>query len=128
MWPAAETLFTRLAEQANALALIEGERRLTAAEVLSEVQARSQRLLQLGARRVALALDNGIEWALWDLAILHAGLVCVPLRRKLWGRRSTTAAGCRSVQLVREPGGRELRVKNAPAVSRDHGPRRWGAR
>ncbi|PTU76184.1 AMP-binding protein [Pseudomonas mangrovi] len=79
MWPAAETLFTRLAEQANALALIEGERRLTAAEVLSEVQARSQRLAQLGARRVALALDNGIEWALWDLAILHAGLVCVPL-------------------------------------------------
>jgi long-subunit acyl-CoA synthetase (AMP-forming) len=28
---------------------------------------------------VALALDNGIDWVLWDLAALHAGLVCVPL-------------------------------------------------
>ena len=79
MWPAAEELFAGLAARPTELALVEGDSRLSAAELLTEVRARSQGLLQLGARRVALALDNGIDWALWDLAILHAGLVCVPL-------------------------------------------------
>ncbi|HWS73728.1 MAG TPA: AMP-binding protein, partial [Quisquiliibacterium sp.] len=36
-------------------------------------------LARLEARRVALALDNGIDWVLWDLAMLFSGRVCVPL-------------------------------------------------
>ncbi len=47
--------------------------------MLGAVAARGQHLRALGAHRVALALDNGIDWVLWDLAVLHAGLVCVPL-------------------------------------------------
>ena len=36
-------------------------------------------LESVDARRVALALDNGPQWALWDLALLAGGRVCVPL-------------------------------------------------
>ena len=28
---------------------------------------------------LGLALENGIEWVLWDLAAIRAGIVCVPL-------------------------------------------------
>ncbi|WP_394239282.1 AMP-binding protein [Pseudomonas anguilliseptica] len=79
MWPAAKPLFNRLAELGNASALREGDRQLSYAQLLSEVEQRSAQLLELGAQRVALALDNGTDWILWDLAVLHAGLVCVPL-------------------------------------------------
>jgi long-subunit acyl-CoA synthetase (AMP-forming) len=79
MWSAAESLFARLAEFGPQIALAEGERTLTYAELLGAVAARGRHLRALGAHRVALALDNGIDWVLWDLATLHAGLVCVPV-------------------------------------------------
>lgn len=79
MWSAAEAFFECLAESGPQVALAEGERRLTYAELLGAVAARGRHLRALGAHRVALALDNGIDWVLWDLAALHAGLVCVPL-------------------------------------------------
>ncbi|PTU77873.1 long-chain acyl-CoA synthetase [Pseudomonas indoloxydans] len=79
MWSAAESFFTRLGEFGTHIALAEGERTLTYAEMLGAVAARGRHLRALGAHRVALALDNGIDWVLWDLAVLHAGLVCVPV-------------------------------------------------
>ena len=79
MWSAAKPFFERLAAFGERPALVEGQQALSYAELLAAVAARSERLRALGARRVALALDNGIEWVLWDLATLHAGLVCVPL-------------------------------------------------
>lgn len=79
MWSAAEAFFECLAESGPQVALAEGERRLTYAELLGAVAARGRHLRALGAHRVALALDNGIDWVLWDLAALHTGLVCVPL-------------------------------------------------
>ncbi|MEX6502262.1 AMP-binding protein [Pseudomonas zhanjiangensis] len=79
MWPAAETLFSALQQQGERPALSEGERCLSYRQLLDAVDQRSQLLQHLGARRVALALDNGIDWLLWDLATLRAGLVCVPV-------------------------------------------------
>lgn len=32
-----------------------------------------------GVSTLAIALDNGVEWLLWDLAALKAGIPCVPL-------------------------------------------------
>ena len=78
MQPAAERFWTAL-EQHSGIALSEGTRQLSYAELRHEVAARASRLEALGVARVALALDNGLEWALWDLALLRAGLVCVPL-------------------------------------------------
>ncbi|MGN5581030.1 AMP-binding protein [Stutzerimonas sp. Brlt_13] len=78
MQPAAERFWTVL-EQHSGIALGEGPRQLSYAELRHEVAARASQLQQLGVQRVALALDNGLEWALWDLALLRAGLICVPL-------------------------------------------------
>lgn len=79
MRPAADHFFASLSTFGNAAALRENERQLSYRQLLQEVDQRSKQLLELGAQRVALALDNGIDWVLWDLAVLHAGLVCVPL-------------------------------------------------
>lgn len=79
MWPAAKPLFDHLAALGDAIALREGSRSLSYAQLLAEIEVRSQHLQQLSARRIALALDNGIDWVLWDLATLQAGLVCVPV-------------------------------------------------
>ncbi|WP_172147766.1 MULTISPECIES: AMP-binding protein [Pseudomonas] len=79
MWPAADSLFTELALHAERIALRQGQRQLSYRQLLDEVSRRSAYLTQLGAQRIALALDNGIDWLLWDLAALKAGLVCVPL-------------------------------------------------
>ena len=74
----AERFWTRLTAHGGT-ALSDGERRLDYAALLAEIDARVERLRAWDVRRVALALDNGLEWALWDLALLRAGLVCVPL-------------------------------------------------
>lgn len=79
MWSAVEPFFARLARHGERIALIEDERTLSYAQLLDAVTSRGKHLRALGAHRVALALDNGIDWVLWDLAALHAGLVCVPL-------------------------------------------------
>jgi long-chain acyl-CoA synthetase len=76
MQPAAERFWTTL-ERHSGIALGEGPRQLSYAELRHEVAARASQLQQLGVQRVALALDNGLEWALWDLALLRAGLICV---------------------------------------------------
>lgn len=60
-------------------ALAEGPVRLSYAQLLAEVDRRCALLRELGVGRLALAQDNGIDWALWDLAALRADLVCVPL-------------------------------------------------
>ncbi|SNS22712.1 AMP-binding protein [Pseudomonas segetis] len=79
MWPVAERFFQQLRSRNDSVALRQGTDTLSYCQLVDEVSARSERLLAQGVTRVALALDNGIEWVLWDLAILHAGLVCIPL-------------------------------------------------
>lgn len=79
MWSAAESFFEHLATFGPRTALAEEGRELTYDGLLAAVASRSRHLRELGAQRVALALDNGIDWVLWDLAALHAGLVCVPV-------------------------------------------------
>ena len=105
MWPAVDLLFTRLHENGGAIALTEGARQLDCNQLLAEVQQRSVRLHQAGARRIALALDNGIDWVLWDLAILHAGLVCVLSA----GRCNDKAVDARIQRLFQRSGDRGRR-------------------
>lgn len=76
---AVESFWRALAAHGERPALAEGSSRLSYAELLAEVERRSVFLRELGVRRLALALDNGIDWALWDLAALRADRVCVPL-------------------------------------------------
>ena len=79
MSPAIEELWRALGEHGGQPAVIEGRRTLSHAQLRDAVQDRMELLATLGARRVALALDNGLDWVLWDLALLFSGRVCVPL-------------------------------------------------
>ncbi|MCL7941712.1 AMP-binding protein [Halomonas sp. ATCH28] len=78
-----ETLLARLARHAvehpEHPALDDGHRRLGYGELATALDERRRRLARAGARRVALALDNGLEWALWDLALLRDARVAVPV-------------------------------------------------
>ncbi len=60
-------------------ALEAGDTRLDYAELNAALQQLGQQLDALGAQRIALALDNGIDWALVDLAAQHAGRVLIPV-------------------------------------------------
>jgi len=79
MSPVVESFWQTLAAQGERPALQEGERRLDYRQLLDEVGVRAAYLRRIGAQRLSLELDNGIEWVLWDLAALRAGVVCVPL-------------------------------------------------
>ena len=79
MSPVLEHFFSGLQQHVERTALVEAGRQLSYSALVGEIGARAQALHQAGARRLALALDNGIDWVLWDLAALRAGVVCVPL-------------------------------------------------
>ncbi len=61
------------------VALEDAQQQLSYAVLIGELDARIARLRRSNAQRVGLALDNGVDWALWDLALLFAGIVNVPL-------------------------------------------------
>jgi len=74
-----ESLFEAMRAYDARPALQQNDHVLSYREVLQEMALRAERLRAADCRRVAIALDNGLDWALWDLAVLQAGLVCVPL-------------------------------------------------
>ena len=53
--------------------------KLDYATLYAEVMYRQQRLRDENVKVVALALDNGVEAMLWDLAALFEGLTCLTL-------------------------------------------------
>jgi len=63
----------------HAIALWGDGSRMDYATLYAEVEYRQQRLRDERVSVVALALDNGIEAILWDLATLFEGLACVIL-------------------------------------------------
>lgn len=79
MRPELSAFWQNLAAHGSQVALSDGSRTLTYAALLVEVQQRMSMLTELQAQRVALCLDNGIDWVLWDLALLFSGRVCVPV-------------------------------------------------
>ena len=79
MPPALDALRSTLLAHADRPALSEGDLVVTYAG-LEEAIARCTAVLRdLDSSRVALALDNGVEWVAWDLALLFSGRVCVPV-------------------------------------------------
>lgn len=78
MLPAAEPLWRCLAQH-QGIALSDGQRSLSYAQLAEQVSKRARLLQRHKVQRAALALDNSLDWVIWDLALLQAGLVCVPL-------------------------------------------------
>ena len=79
MSPAADALWAAIARHGQRPALRGTGLELSYAQLDTAIAERSAQLDALQARRVALALDNGPEWAVWDLALLATDRVCVPL-------------------------------------------------
>lgn len=71
-------LFTTIAAHlADKVALKENQYQITYGDLPAAISVRAQ---QLGDyRRVAIRMNNSIEWILWDLAALFSGIALVPL-------------------------------------------------
>lgn len=67
------------ARPAGDLALCDDQRQLRFAQLLSAVDRLAARLRVEGVRVLATQLDNGLDWAVIDLAALRAGIVHVPV-------------------------------------------------
>ncbi|MGE1173342.1 AMP-binding protein [Pseudomonas sp. BW7P1] len=63
----------------NRIALWGDTLKLDYATVYAEVLYRRERLRHEQAQVIALALDNGVDALMWDLAVLFEGLTCVTL-------------------------------------------------
>lgn len=63
----------------EAVALTDTQQRITYAELPEAIEQRIQCLKQHQSQRVALALDNSVEWVLWDLALLFSDRVNIPV-------------------------------------------------
>ncbi|AZE49121.1 Long-chain-fatty-acid--CoA ligase [Pseudomonas chlororaphis] len=74
-----QTLREHAERTPRAIALWGDHLKLDYATLYSEVQRRQQRLRDENVKVVALALDNGVETMLWDLAVLLEGLTCLAL-------------------------------------------------
>lgn len=62
---------------ADKIALYDDSHIVTYGDLMEEIQKRAARLLDVSV--LAIALDNGVEWVLWDLAALKVGVPCVPV-------------------------------------------------
>ncbi len=60
-------------------ALADGLQSLSYRELLIAIVSRSKWLKSLQVKTIALDLDNGIEWVLFDMACTEAGIICIPL-------------------------------------------------
>ncbi len=74
-----ETLREHARRNDNATALWGDTLKLDYATLYAEVLYRQERLRAEQVQVVALALDNGVDAMLWDLAVLFEGLTCVTL-------------------------------------------------
>ncbi len=79
MQPDVHTFWKRLDAHGERTALSDGPTTLSYQQLREQVEARIETLEQCQAQRVALALDNGIDWVIWDLALMASGRVCVPV-------------------------------------------------
>lgn len=79
MLPSPEMLLAAIAARGDRPVLRGGTRSLNGTQVVEQLARRRALLRRHDCRRVALALDNGIDWVLWDLALLLEARVCVPL-------------------------------------------------
>ncbi|ODC03361.1 hypothetical protein BFW38_07165 [Terasakiispira papahanaumokuakeensis] len=63
----------------EAIALADPLQCISYAELPRAIEQRIQYLSQHQSQRVALALDNSVEWVLWDLALLFSQRVNIPV-------------------------------------------------
>ncbi|WAG06928.1 AMP-dependent synthetase/ligase [Aeromonas jandaei] len=77
------SLFDAIAKHARenpqSSALLSSQQRLDYHSLWQQIQHLAGKLQQAGIKRLALQLDNGLPWALMDLASTKAGIVVIPV-------------------------------------------------
>ncbi|MBA2928668.1 long-chain fatty acid--CoA ligase [Pseudomonas sp. CCUG 57209] len=73
------TLRSHAERNTNTISLWGDELKLDYATLYAEIVYRQERLRDESVKVVALALDNGVEALIWDLAALFEGLTCLTL-------------------------------------------------
>lgn len=77
------SLFDAIAKHAHedpqSPALLSSQQRLDYHSLWQQIQHLAGKLQQAGIKRLALQLDNGLPWALMDLACTRAGIVVIPV-------------------------------------------------
>lgn len=74
-----DRLQTLAQSQPHRIALRDTTTALTYHTLWQQIQALADQLQQAGVRRLALQLDNGLDWARIDLACALAGIVLIPM-------------------------------------------------
>lgn len=74
-----ETLRSHAGRNDNTIALWGDTLKIDYTTLYAEVMYRQERLRDEQVQVIALALDNGVDVLLWDLAVLFEGLTCVTL-------------------------------------------------
>ena len=105
----------RAGGDASGVALDDGQRRWTYAELDSEVQRLSRRLQAQGTRVIATLLDNSPAWVVADLAAAQAGAVHVPLPVFFTPEQIGHALGAAGADTVITLPGMAARWPQAPA-------------
>jgi len=92
-------LFSAIAAQPpEKIALKEDQYQITYGDLPGAISARAQKIGDY--RCVALAMNNSIEWVLWDLAAMFAGVALVPLPpffTQEQREHAMTSAGCDTI-------------------------------
>jgi long-subunit acyl-CoA synthetase (AMP-forming) len=74
-----QILRSHAARKPNTIALWGDQLKVDYSELYADVAYRQERLRDENVKVVALALENGVEAMLWDLAVLFEGLTCLTL-------------------------------------------------
>jgi long-chain acyl-CoA synthetase len=67
------------ATRPDSAALSDGKNTVSYKDLPAAIASRAAQLQQAGCRVLGIAGDNSIDWLLWDLAAISAGIVTVPL-------------------------------------------------
>lgn len=93
------SIFTILTQHTKArIALKDKQQSITYGDLPGRIDERARQLS--GITCAALAMDNGIEWVLWDLAALKAGTVLVPLPpffTEAQSQHALQSSGCEAI-------------------------------
>lgn len=85
-------------------------RRLTHGALFKAVNEATDLLRRKGVRRLGIAMDNGPAWAIWDLAALNAGVVCIPVGSFLSASQKRHIVADAGIDAVVDDRGRDITV------------------
>lgn len=66
-------------QRARHIALADSQREVPYGELIDAVEERANQLREMPVTVLAIALDNCVDWVLWDLAALRSDVICVPV-------------------------------------------------